>query len=210
MFLTPKRYIPVNVSQTYASAPNLMSPQGFWGFLESAFDKYFYHKAENGTFIRISAITDYLNQFQGGNILFESLLEFIADWLNSPQCQVATALAKQAVTPNTFMLMDPNKDHEITSVLYTNTAEFLPGTSISHVDTETYKDTTDFLMIPSVKTSGMTFDEILELRHATHPLGTHLMQFLTALGYRRSIDVGTSKGLLVYQPPKDLVGTTSS
>lgn len=194
----------------YASAPNLMSPQGFWGFLESAFDKFFYHRAANGTFIPVSAITDYLNQFQGGNILFNSLLEFVADWLNSPQCQVATALAKEAVTPNTFMLMDPNnQDNDVISTLYTSASEFMPGTSISHVDTKTYKDTSDFLMIPSVETNGMTLDDILKTRQATHPLGKHLVQFLTALGYRQSIDAGTSKGLVIYQPPNDLVGTTS-
>lgn len=201
--------MPVNVSSMYASAPNLMSPQGFWGFLESAFDKYFYHRAANGTFVPVSRITDNLNEFQGGNILFDSLLEFIADWLNSPQCEVATALAKEAVTPNTFMLMAPN-DEEVSSVLYTSASEFMPGTSISHVDTETYKDTTDFLMIPSVETNGMTFDEILKIRHATHPLGKHLLQFLTALGYRQSVDPGMSKGLVVYQPPDNLAGTTFS
>ncbi|CDS07385.1 hypothetical protein LRAMOSA01334 [Lichtheimia ramosa] len=209
-FLTPKRYVPVTAVPMYASAPNLMSPQGFWGFLESAFDKFFYHRAANGTFIPVSAITDYLNQFQGGNILFNSLLEFVADWLNSPQCQVATALAKEAVTPNTFMLMDPNnQDNDVTSALYTSASEFMPGTSISHVDTKTYKDTSDFLMIPSVETNGMTLDDILKTRQATHPLGKHLVQFLTALGYRQSIDAGTSKGLVIYQPPNDLVGTTS-
>lgn len=196
----------------YASAPNLMAPQGFWGFLESAFDKFFYHKAANGTYVPVSRVTDNLNQFQGGNILFDSLLEFIGDWLNSPQCEAATTLAKEAVTPNTFMLMDPNNDDDevVASVLYTSASEFMPGTSISHVDTETYKDTTDFLMIPSVETNGMTFDEILKIRHATQPLGKHLLQFLTALGYRRSIDAGTSKGLVVYQPPNNLAGTTTS
>lgn len=209
-FLTAKRYIPPNAYPQYVAAPNLFSPQGFWGFVEYAFDKHVWYKDHgNNNLARLSQLTDYTNLFYNANAVFATAIEFVIAWLRSPQAVNATYLAQLATTTSgTFFLSTESSDEKI--MLYTESSRFLPGTTLSHFDTSTYRNSPDFLMISSAEMTGMTLQSIIEYNGGSSAFGPKLLQSLKAFGYKLKDDNSSTtvpQNLSIYRPPPDLVGT---
>ncbi|CAI2174399.1 5468_t:CDS:1 [Funneliformis geosporum] len=117
----------------------------FEGFLESAFDKHIIHIP---TGRRLSAFTGDLNKFQEiVGVNFQSDLDFIAKFRNSPQYQIAKEVMSYSIVPNDlgFLPRGSTKANDAI-ILETGLVPYQPGSSVSHVDFKTFNNTSDFLM----------------------------------------------------------------
>ncbi|KAI8811522.1 hypothetical protein BJ742DRAFT_796316 [Cladochytrium replicatum] len=95
------------------------------------------------------------------------LADFISDFQNSGDPYAAAQSFYKLVTANTKTLSfaipaskhNPNAQ---SAFLQTVRNKYLPGSSIAHVDYDTYWQTPDFLMIPAVQNlTGLTLDQIV-------------------------------------------------
>ncbi|CAB4399102.1 unnamed protein product [Rhizophagus irregularis] len=173
-------------------------------FVENIFDKFIV-LTQNGK--SLLSMTDELNQFQY-NLTTYSDQDFINSFSKSPQFSIAQYVYNIANnTRGTMGLLltsniqssnqlSPNQNDILlleTSILFNN------GSSIGHVDMQTYNNTSDFLMVYSY-TSGETLDDKMEKTGSTNttgPIGPNLRRFLGVLGY----DVKQS-----YTPPDINIG----
>lgn len=157
-------------------------------FVENIFDKFIVLTQSGKS---LSSITDELNQFQF-NLTANSEQDFINSFSKSPQFLIAQDVYKNASMHGKMGLLltsniqpsnqlSPNQNDILlleTSILFNN------GSSIGHVDMQTYNNTSDFLMVYSY-TSGDTLDDMMEKTGSTNttgPIGPKLRRFLGVLG----------------------------
>ncbi|KAI8800314.1 hypothetical protein BJ742DRAFT_651905, partial [Cladochytrium replicatum] len=115
------------------------------------------------------------------------LADFISGFQNSGDPYAAAQSLYKLVTANTKTLsfaippstLNPNARF---AFLQTVKDKYLPGSSIAHVDYDTYWQTPDFLMIPAVQNlTGLTLDQIV-LRYTPSTLPDSRFKVLPAYG----------------------------
>jgi hypothetical protein len=158
------------------------TPEGFplitanGQFFESIFDKYIVLLPSGKP---LTSITDELNKFPIN--LDSSESEFINSFIASPQFSFAQEVYKSATTHGAMGFQLNNDDHLI---LETSLVPFVKGSSIGHVDLQTYLNTSDFLMMfthPPRSTLGQMMSRIGN-PNTTGPIGPKLRLFLGTLG----------------------------
>ncbi|CAJ0842223.1 21431_t:CDS:2 [Entrophospora sp. SA101] len=169
----------------------------FEGFIESIFDKYlviFTSSSSTGDYKckRLSDITKELNKFAGGiGAIFKSRNDFFSAFKASPQYQLALKLMRYATIPKSigFLLKDNsntncNKDKNDVVILETSISPYVTGSSICHLDYNTYSINGDFLM-RFIQDRGITLNEEIQLggNYKGGSIGPKLRLILESLGY---------------------------
>ena len=118
--------------------------------MEYIFDKYLVSLPSVKTF---TTVTDQLNEFKFTWDMTDE--QFVSSFMASPQFRIAQDVYKQATIRGSMgFLLNPNlpPNTPLTQddfvILETSINPYKFGSSISHLDYETYKNTSDFLMIP--------------------------------------------------------------
>jgi len=189
----------VGGAKNLPNSGGVTSPQ----FFEFAFDKYLL-LLQNGK--SLTSITDELNQFKSNSASNPD--EFFTSFAASPQFSIAQDMYKAATTNRTigFLLTSDNlppvtqlSQDQINNdvvILETSLNPFDPGSSVGHVDLQTYLDSSDFLMMYSYP-PGKTLDEMMSRAGSTDktgPIGPKLRRLLGVMGYDIKND---------YSPPKN-------
>ncbi|RKO99853.1 hypothetical protein CXG81DRAFT_20122 [Caulochytrium protostelioides] len=150
----------------------------------------------------LSAQAKTIGTFQALNA---TLREFITQFQQHPAAAAAAEAAYNATTSGTAAVTfqswkdaqglptprGPNGQAPAMQLtLATSPGEFLPGTSLAHVDYATYANSAEFLMVPSVQNlTGTTFDTYIAKANATSrgalvgPFGPLTLGLLHALGW---------------------------
>ncbi|CAG8434808.1 4191_t:CDS:2 [Scutellospora calospora] len=177
----------INENNPTALTPDIsFIPEGdsklkFNGFTESAFDKYIINLS---TGHRTSEITNQLNEFAGGvGTEFSSEAQFKSKFKASPQYSISRNMMKTMITPYSlgFLPHDSNSSTQAV-VLETSLCPYEQGSSVSHVDLNTYNATSDFLM-KYLADRGATMSALTELRGCANIIGPKLILILETLGY---------------------------
>ncbi|CAG8594545.1 4652_t:CDS:2 [Acaulospora morrowiae] len=155
----------------------------FTGFVEMIFDKFMVILS---TGQRISNITKQLNTFAGGpGALFANSSQFISQFEASSQYNLAKQVMTYATTPKAIGLLPVNSsDISQAIILETSLVPYVGGSSVSHVDYQTYSNTSDFLM-RYLQDRGKTLGQsiILSGNYSGGPIGPKLRSFLSWSGY---------------------------
>jgi hypothetical protein len=160
----------------------------------------------------ISSLADQLNQFQINAEGNEQ--DFINSFSQSPQFSIAQDMYSKAqvhgtmgfvlsskIQPNTQL--SPDQIQNDIFLLETSLVPFQPSSSIGHVDFQTYKNTSDFLMMYTYP-PGRTLNDMMSAAGSTKttgPVGPKLRQLLGILGYDIKED---------YNPPDISASSDSS
>ncbi|RGB43135.1 hypothetical protein C1646_782275 [Rhizophagus diaphanus] len=157
------------------------TPEGFpiaanGQFLESIFDKYIVLLPSGKP---LTSITDELNKFPINMEMQET--DFINSFIASPQFSFSQEAYKSAVTQGA-MRFRLTKDDDF--ILETSIVPFAQGSSIAHVDLQTYLSTSDFLMMftyPPRSTLGQMMFKAGSA-NTTGPIGPKLRLLFEILG----------------------------
>ncbi|CAB4399074.1 unnamed protein product [Rhizophagus irregularis] len=142
----------------------------------------------------VTSLADQLNQFQINAEGTEQ--DFMNSFSKSPQFSIAKDMYNRAenhgtmgfvlssnIQPNTQLTTDQIQNDII--LLETSLNPFQPSSSIGHVDFQTYKNTSDFLMMFTYP-PGRTLNDMMSLSGSTKttgPMGPKLRLLLGILGY---------------------------
>ncbi|CAG8531253.1 2423_t:CDS:2 [Paraglomus occultum] len=151
------------------------------GFTEYAFDKYM---VLSQTGQRMSEITAQLNQFSASSGA-TTVQQFGRAFKNSPQYSLAVQMFRNATTRNAMVFLPAGQsDISQAVILETSLAPYQQGSSVSHVDYNTYTDTPDFLM-RYLQDRGVSLgDAIVQGGNYTGgSIGPKLKLVLESLGY---------------------------
>ncbi|CAB4399069.1 unnamed protein product [Rhizophagus irregularis] len=172
--------------QAIIPVPGYFSTDTKGQFFEFGFDKNLVLLPSGKS---LTSIADELNKFPIKLDITDN--EFISSFLKSPQFPIAKNLYKNAVTHGTIgFLITPNlqPNTPITQddvvLLETSLNPFLRGSSLAHVDAQTYFDSSDFLMMysyPKISLGQMMFN--VGSTNTTGPIGPKLRLLLGTLGY---------------------------
>ncbi|CAG8487377.1 15954_t:CDS:2 [Racocetra persica] len=156
----------------------------FNGFMESAFDKYIIYLSSGR---KTSEVTDKLNKFPGGtDAKFSNMKEFKAKFKASPQYELALDMMKTMTTPYSLGFLPHDSTESAQAIiLETNLNPYCQGSSVSHVDFNTYNNTCDFLM-KYLADHGATMRTITTSRGCTDAIGPELILILETMGYATS------------------------
>ncbi|GBB98208.1 hypothetical protein RclHR1_03170004 [Rhizophagus clarus] len=143
----------------------------------------------------LTSVADQLNQFQINGAGTEQ--DFMNSFTASPQYPIAKNMYNLAsqhgsmafvlssnIQPNTPLTADQIQNDAL--LLETSLVPFEPSSSIGHVDFQTYKNTSDFLMMFTYP-PGQTLDDMMSAAGSTTttgPMGPKLRQLLGILGYQ--------------------------
>jgi hypothetical protein len=181
--------IPYPIFESDVSSDPLDIPNNgkfkFLAFYETIFDKFII-AINNNNQTRLSGFAKILNQFSGINQNFTKLSDFNAELHNSPQYDAAKQVLSLSTTKDSLIFM-PSGGRNIKNdgvVLETKLNPYRLGTSISHVDSDIYNDSPDFLM-RRVSDDGVTMhDLIAKSGNLTgSAIGPKLLQILGSIGY---------------------------
>ncbi|CAG8612199.1 4370_t:CDS:2 [Cetraspora pellucida] len=154
----------------------------FTGFQETALDRYLVF-TEDGT--PISTVTSNINQFAGGvnsGAKFDNKSEFIKAFKSSPQFTTAANIFKKASTASSMAFMPHDaKNINDSCLLETSIVPYLSGSSISHIDFNTFANTTDFLMVWKAP-RGKTVNDFTNGTDPSNIIGPKLTKILETLG----------------------------
>ncbi|RIA87717.1 hypothetical protein C1645_877852 [Glomus cerebriforme] len=155
-------------------------------FFEFIFDKYLVLLPSGKTF---TSIADELNKFPINVDMTKN--DFINAFSKSPQFLIAQDAYNNAITHGTIgFLTKPNLPpntpltQDDVVILETSLVPFTRGSSIAHVDFQTYFSTSDFLMMyryPKISLGEMMFRA--GSANTTGPIGPKLRLLLEMLGY---------------------------
>ncbi|CAG8650516.1 1900_t:CDS:2, partial [Cetraspora pellucida] len=175
---------PTAITPDFSLVPDIGSKLKFNGFMESAFDKYLI-QIPSGR--RNSEITDQLNEFPGGtNVKFSCTEDLVANFKASPQYKLGLDMMKTITTPSSLgFLPHGSTDPEQAIILETSLNPYQQGSSISHVDFDTYNATSDFLM-KYLADRGVNMHTITTSRGCTDAIGPKLKLILETMGYATS------------------------
>ncbi|KAG9294930.1 hypothetical protein G9A89_003963 [Geosiphon pyriformis] len=114
-------------------------------FIEMAFDQYMIVIPQNRN---VTSYTDILNKFSTNSCTgFSSLKSFRNAFEKSPQYETAKTMYKHSITKNSLgFLPRGKKDIKDALILETGLGTYQQGSSIGHVDYQTYTNSSDFLM----------------------------------------------------------------
>ncbi|KAG9293626.1 hypothetical protein G9A89_005629 [Geosiphon pyriformis] len=114
-------------------------------FIEMAFDQYMIVIPQNRN---VKSYTDILNKFSTNSCTeFSSLKSFRNAFEKLPQYDTAKTMYKHSITKNSLgFLPRGTKDIKDSLILETGLGTYQRGSSISHVDYQTYTNSSDFLM----------------------------------------------------------------
>ncbi|CAG8503478.1 7613_t:CDS:2, partial [Diversispora eburnea] len=125
----------------------------FTGFEESVFDKYlvFTDNDNNKDPEKyLTSIREKINSFAGGpeaNTKFDNSSSFITSFVNSSNYNYAKDLLTKATIPRSIGFLPHNaKNNNDIIIVETSLKPLITGSSLSHLDNDTYVDTPDFLM----------------------------------------------------------------
>ncbi|CAG8549653.1 1088_t:CDS:2 [Diversispora eburnea] len=169
----------------------------FSGFVEYIFDKFMVILPSGK---RVTDITKQLNNFTGEGV-FSSTNEFVTKFKASPQYPIAEQMFTNASTPNSLGLLPVgSNDASKAIILETSLVNYVPGSSISHVDFKTYSNTSDFLM-KYLQTPGITLSQFIKNGgdYSGGPIGPKLRLFLKWIGYIVKNDTVD----ILYEPTTD-------
>lgn len=153
----------------------------FNGFEEFIFDKYMVILP---TGKRVTEITKELNGFENGS-KYDSTSAFISDFKSSSQYAIAKQMLEYATTSNNLGLLPlDSNDTSQAIILETSIVPYISGSSVSHVDYNTYTNTSDFLM-RYIQNHGITLAEFVQIggNYPGGPIGPKLRTFLGWIGY---------------------------
>lgn len=152
----------------------------FSGFYESAFDKYMVVLPK---LTSTTATTKSLDEFNGGiGTQYSDFTTYFLDFVQSPQYQLALQMYQICTTARDLGFMPANgSTADDVLVLETSLNPFAEGSSISHVDYNTYTNTSDFLM-RYLQDRGVTLSQAIA-RGGGGPIGPRLIRVLESLGY---------------------------
>lgn len=152
----------------------------FQGFYESAFDRYM---VTLPNLTPTSQFTRVLNAFNGGiGTKYAAYNVFFQYFVTSPQYVTALQMYNISTTGQSLGFLPQNSTSLADAiVLETTLSPFAEGSSISHVDYNTYTNTSDFLM-RYMQDRGITLEEAVA-RGGGGPIGPRLLRVLESLGY---------------------------
>lgn len=206
-FLTPMPLDPPNVlDDVSASADSDEGVQPYYGYVEFPLDR-FLHATHTG--VAFTHVTSALNAWGNANVMFQSMVDMVNAWCAQPQLTEQAEAVYNASTQSrgVYATLPGVED---TLLLETTFSPFASGTTLSHVDHGTYNATADYLMIYD-SPRGVTFDAMIA--QYTAPIGPLLVRTLASFGYALQDGYnGTTlrPQLAFWDPPSDLVGTTSN
>ncbi|CAI2183926.1 17067_t:CDS:2 [Funneliformis geosporum] len=167
---------------TGTTLPDLNASFVFNGFQENAFDKYLILLPENKL---ISSYANELNKFADFGTTYESAFDFLNQFVASPQFLVAKEIFSYFIKPKdlVFKPIVSDKEEDMT-YLETSLNPYRPGSSISHVDSLTYTNTSEFLMT-FTQEKGRTLNDNIRIggNYAGGAIGHKLRLILESLGY---------------------------
>ncbi|GBB98211.1 hypothetical protein RclHR1_03170007 [Rhizophagus clarus] len=191
-------------TQALTPIPGYFSATAKGHFLEFIFDKNLVLLPSGKS---LTFFVDELNKFPIDFVLTEN--EFVNLFVKSPQFPVAQNMYKNAITHGAigFLItsnLQPNTQltQDDVFLLETSLVPFQPGSSVAHVDFETYFDTSDFLMMykyPKISLGQMMAK--VGSTNTTGPIGPKLRLLLGMLGYEVKKD---------YIPPVVLLSSSQS
>ncbi|KAG1139746.1 hypothetical protein G6F37_009510 [Rhizopus arrhizus] len=197
-FITPMLLSAINQNPVFS---NYASPFPFWGFLEFPFDKLI-HTSDMQP---LSAITTQLNKFYNSNIVFQSALDLGNAWYSSDAYRAAADLYQKTVTAKDLMIAI---DDQQVLWLESSLKPFNSGSSLSHVDSSYYINTTEYLMV-YMANRGVSLSQLAKT-FPSSPLGPKLLQAMAALGYRIKGHQMAQPRLEYWNPPNGLAGSSSN
>ncbi|KAG9298266.1 hypothetical protein G9A89_002754 [Geosiphon pyriformis] len=148
-------------------------------FIEYAFDQYMVIIPQSE---KASAYTDIQNSFADRvRFAFNTLEGFTAAFFQSPEYQSAKKMFQFGITPKNLGFL-PKGNSEVV-LLETSLNPYQLGSSISHVDFETYGGTSDFLMRYS-QDPGVSLQDAILMggNYSGGPIGPKLRLILETLG----------------------------
>ncbi|RHZ82615.1 hypothetical protein Glove_108g6 [Diversispora epigaea] len=174
-------------SESISPLPELTSVSGgelFEGFIETIFDRFVYILAdssepENTKINSFTNITAEFNKFGPPPKNYSNEIEFLKNLSDSPQWKNLTPyLYKKATLQDSIIFVPFNEDVSNGTFLETGIA-YNPGSTISHVSSNKYEDTSDFLMVyqtnPGISTESLIneFGDLISPRLKTimHSIG---------------------------------------
>ena len=157
------------------AAPNIMDSRCESWFGLSVFDKFLYDSQTNASMFEMGkSITKYTVR----NITFGKLTEAMSK-VSSLSIPMNSAL-KLVTSESKLVFQDGNG----TVIKLYAPAEFKPSSSISHVDTDTYKASSDFLMAHDASSKlGVTFKNMINKPDIVGCLGPNTVQMMNAIGW---------------------------
>ncbi|RUS17573.1 hypothetical protein BC937DRAFT_89788 [Endogone sp. FLAS-F59071] len=163
-----------------ASPAIINGPVTFNGFYESAFDKHMVF-VPNLTFT--TTLTRQLDTFDGGiGTKYADVNSYYTAFMTSVQFNQGIQMLQICTTARDLGFMPYNgSTTEDVLILETSLKPFLEGSSISHVDLNTYSTTSDFLMV-YLQEPGFTLQQAIA-RGGGGPIGPRLLRVLSSLGY---------------------------
>ena len=116
-----------------------------------------------------------------------NLHEFIQNFETTSAINQANQLYQIVTTPKSVAFRSSNMEFD---TILSTTNKFVPGTSMGHLDYDSYRDTPDFLMVPQVgKLAGSTLDDIISrnTKQGTiapmHIYGPKTLKILSSIGW---------------------------
>jgi hypothetical protein len=153
----------------------------FTGFNEFAMDKYLVFTKDNSS---LSIITDLLNQFSINNTDFVNMKQFAIEFSNSPQFIEAKRMFNISTTRDMVAFRIPFDNYNV--LMETSLVPFMPGSTFSHLDYNTVRNTTDFLMKFDAS-YNVTLDDLTSINgynsDYTNPIGPLTIRMLQSIGY---------------------------
>ncbi|RKP07484.1 hypothetical protein THASP1DRAFT_24377 [Thamnocephalis sphaerospora] len=177
-----------------AITPNPLSPDAdpldtdtfrFDGFFENAFDR---HLVQVPSMVPLSNLTRVLNRFNGGiGTVYKDQIEFINKLTQSPEYEMAARAFNLSTTRGSlgFLPSDSVSGNDVVLMETNLKSGFVQGSSISHVEYQTYSNTPDFLM-RYLQDPGTLLQQDIEGsgNYAGGAIGPKLIRCLQTLGYR--------------------------
>ncbi|RIA95644.1 hypothetical protein C1645_756933 [Glomus cerebriforme] len=153
----------------------------FTGFQEYILDKFLVLTKDNSS---TTLITNKLNQFTPISTNFTDEKDFITAFTKSPQYIETTNMFQNSITRGTLAIRLPDNGDNV--LLETSLVPYKPGSTLSHVDFNTFSNTTDFLMRFKAPRQAI-LDDLTTINgndpNYTNPIGPKTIRILQALGY---------------------------
>lgn len=207
-FLTPVPLSPPDeLEETSNNIDTGEGPQPFWGFVDFPLDQLMYTN-DNISFSDVSLI---LNTWGSSNVMFASMMDMVNSWEASGKVQaMARQMYSYATSSNQVTWLLDNGDQFLSE---TSFDPFVAGSSLSHVDHDTYNDSSDYLMIYNAR-RGVSLQE-MSVKYDNYTLGPLLLRALANIGYNVTafndqvtmVSAVTQPTLEFWEPAIPMVGT---
>lgn len=152
----------------------------FSGFREYALDR---HLVLTKTNHRLTIITNKLNQFVHIKSNYTNKIEFARDFIKSSQYIEAKEMFNYSVTRNSIFFELPDENENV--FMETSLVPYVPSSSFTHIDYNTYNNTTEFLMRYKAPRK-VVLDDLKKINgndnEYTNPIGNKTIQMMKMIG----------------------------